>query len=34
MMHNMDMLIKLPGIVSGNRLSIRLLLFESVPLGV
>ena len=22
MMHNMDMLIKLPGIVSGNRLSI------------
>ena len=36
MMHNMDMLIKLPGIVSGNRLSIiyNIAFFELVPLGV
>ena len=36
MMHNMDLLIKLLGTGSGNGLLIiiRLLLFESVPLGV
>ena len=33
-MHKADVLIKLPGIVSGNRSSIIRLLFESVPLGV
>ena len=36
MMHNMDVLINLPGIVSENGLSIiyKIAVFESVPLGV